>query len=356
MDKRWKAVGEVLVRHSTAVQPGERVMIAMVEVETFPLALAVYEACIKAGAYPQIQCLSEKLRRVLLKYGNVQQHGWLPEMEAWGMQWADVYFGLRGANNLHELSDVPAEALAANQDAVGKISAMRWQETRWCLVRVPNEALAQQAETDLETIEDMFFDACLMDYEAASREWHEQAARLAGTDRVRIIDGDETALEFSVRGRQWRVFDGRINMPDGEIYTAPVNETLNGKIHFDFPGILSGRLVPDIRLAWQDGELVHASAGDSEDFLWRILQTDEGSSRLGEFGLGMNPHIHRFCKDTLLDEKIGGTIHLALGRAYPECGGVNQSSIHWDLVKDLRQGGAVYVDDVPVLADGKVLM
>ena len=356
MDKRWKAVGEVLVGHSTNVQPGERVMIAMVEIETFPLARAVYEACVKAGAYPQMQCLSEKLRRALLKYGNPQQHSWIPELEAYGMQWADVYFGLRGASNLYELSDVSTEALAANQRAMGEISTLRWQETRWCLVRVPNQALAQQAETDLETIEDMFFDACLMDYKAASQGWHQQARRLAGADRVQIVAGDETDLEFSVQGRQWLVFDGRINMPDGEIYTAPVNRSLKGKIHFNFPGVLSGQLVHDIRLAWQDGQLVHASASSNEDFLRRVLQTDRGASRLGEFALGMNPHINRFCKDILIDEKINGTIHLALGRAYPECGGLNQSSIHWDLVKDLRNEGAVYVDDAAVLADGKVLI
>ena len=356
MDKRWKAVGEVLVSHSTNVQPGERVMIAMVEIETFPLAQAVYEACIKAGAYPQIQCLSEKLRRALLKYGNPQQHSWIPELEAYGMQWADVYFGLRGASSRYELSDISTQALAANQKSMGKISTMRWQETRWCLVRVPNEALAQQAETNLETIEDMFFDACLMDYDAASKQWHQQAKRLAGTDKVHIVAGDETALEFSVRGRQWRVFDGRVNMPDGEIYTSPVNASLNGKIHFDFPGVLSGKLIHDIRLEWKDGALIHASAATHEDFLRQIMQTDDGASRLGEFAFGMNPHINRVCKDILMDEKISGTIHIALGRAYPECGGVNQSSIHWDLVKDLRPEGAVYVDDVPVLAAGKILI
>ncbi len=353
MDKRWKAVADVLVNYSTGVQPGDRVMIAMIEVETFPLAHAVNEACIKAGAYPQIQFLSETLRHALLKYGNEDQFDWVPEVEAYGMEWADVYFGLRGAHNLHELKDIPAEALTANQRAMGKISTLRWQKTRWCLVRVPNEALAQQAETDLETLEDMFFDACLMDYPAASQQWHQQAASLAGTRHVHIV-GKETDLRFSVEGRQWLVFDGKINMPDGEIYTAPVNDTLDGTIYFDFPGVLSGQLVHDIRLEWRKGKLVDASASSNADFLHQILDTDGGSSLLGEFAFGMNPHINRFCKDILIDEKIGGTIHVALGRAYPECGGTNLSSIHWDIVKDLRQDGAVYIDDKPILQDGKV--
>jgi len=221
---------------------------------------------------------------------------------------------------------------------------------------VPNAELARQADTDLATIEDMFFAACLMDYPAASQQWHRQAARLEGSETLRIVAGDETDLSFSVRGRQWKVFDGKINLPDGEIYTAPVNKTLNGRIHFELPGVLGGQQAHDIRLAWEDGELIHASASTNEDFLRRILATDAGASRLGEFAFGMNPYVNRFCKDILIDEKIGGTIHLALGRAYPECGGVNQSSIHWDLVKDLRQSGSVFVDGVPVLADGKMLI
>jgi aminopeptidase len=355
MDKRWQALGEVLVHHSTNVQPGDRVMIAMVEVETYPLAHAVYEATIKAGGYPQIQLLSESLRHSVLKFGTPDQHSWVPEIEAYGMEWADVYIGLRGAHNLYELSDVDTEALAVNQAVMGKISTMRWQKTRWCLVRVPNQAFAQQAETTYETLEDMFFNACLMDYESASKRWHEQASKLDGGHQVQVV-GRETDLSFSTEGRKWLVFDGRINMPDGEIYTAPVNKTINGKIYFEFPGVLGGKLMHDIRLEWRDGTLIHASSSTNEDYLHHIIGTDAGSSLLGEFALGMNPYVDRFCKDILIDEKIGGTIHIALGRAYPACGGVNKSSIHWDIVKDLRQEGAVYLDNKPVLRGGEVII
>ena len=356
MDPRWQQVADVLVRYSTEVKPRERVMIAMVEAETFPLAQAVYEACVKAGAFPQIQFLSEKLRRALLKYGAADQHNWLPEIEAYGMDWADVYIGLRGASDASLMSDIPASALAANQAAQGEISTLRWKKTRWCLVRVPNEALARTTGIDLSELEDMFFAACLMDYESAAVKWRATAKQLSGSQTVRIIAGADTDLKFSVAGRKWLVFDGRINLPDGEIYTAPVNDTLNGVIHFDFPGIFGGVLIHDIRLEWRDGALINAGASSNEDYLLQILETDAGSSRLGEFAFGLNPHINRFCSDILYDEKIGGTIHLALGRAYPETGGENQSSIHWDLVKDLRIEGAVYVDGVPVLADGIMLI
>lgn len=355
MDKRWQQLGELLVQYSTGVQAGERVMIAMAEVETYPLAHAVYEAVIKAGAYPQIQFLSESLRHALLKYGNEAQLRWLPEVEAFGMEWADVYFGLRGGYNLDEHADIPAERLALNQAAVGQISALRWQKTRWCLVRVPNVAFARQAETDLETITDMFFNACFLDWETEAQRWRRRAEKLNHGKQVRLV-GRETDLSFSVEGRKWLVFDGRINMPDGEIYTAPVNETLNGHIYFEFPGVMSGRLVHDIRLRWQAGQLVEATSTTHQDFLRQLLQTDAGASLPGEFAFGLNPHVNRFCKDILLDEKMGGTIHLALGRAYPECGGTNQSALHWDIVKDLRREGVVYLDDTPIFENGKLVV
>jgi aminopeptidase len=355
MDRRWKQLGEILVNYSTEVKPGERVMIAMAEPETLPLMHGVYEAAVKAGAFPQVQFLSETLRHILMKYGNAEQIGWVPEIEAYGMEWANVYLGLRGAHNLYEHADIAAEALAASQSAMGKISTKRWQNTRWCLVRVPNASLAQEAETDLETMMEMFFDACLIDWDAASQRWRQMAERLAGSRQVRIL-GRETDLSFSVAGRKWVVFDGKFNMPDGEILTAPVNSTLNGHIYFEFPGVLGGRLMHDIRLTWADGQLVEASASTNDDYLQRIVRSDPGASRLGEFAFGANFHIDRFCKDILLDEKIGGTIHIALGRAYPECGGTNQSAIHWDIVKDLRQEGAVYVDGNVVLEAGKLLL
>ena len=355
-DPRWHAVANTLVHYSARVQPGDRVMIAMSEIESFPLAHALYEACVKAGAFPQIQLLSETLRHSLLKHGSPEQLSWQPEIEAHAMRWADVYFGLRGAFDPAIHADIPADALAANQDAMGKISTLRWQETRWCLVRVPNAFLARQAGMQLDRLYEMFFDACLMDYAAASSEWKRQAQQLRGSDSVRIVCGAETDLSFSVRGRSWQVFDGRINLPDGEIYTAPLTPTLNGKIHFEWSAALGATRVSDIRLAWRDGKLVHASAKSNEAFLRRILATDEGASLVGEFAFGLNPHVKSACGDILLDEKIGGTIHLALGRAYPECGGTNQSSIHWDLVKDMRGGGQVFVDDMPVLQGGKLII
>jgi len=337
-DKRWKQLGDLLVNYSAGVKRGERVMIAMGELESYPLVRAVYEAAIKAGAFPQVQFLSETLRRAVLQYGTDEQLRWVPEIEAYGMEWADVYFGLRGAHNLYELWDAPADRLALSQAAIGKISSLRWQGTRWCLVRVPNADFAQQAETDLDTVTDMFFNACLIDWKAESARWRSWAEKLNQASHVRLV-GKDTDLSFSVTGRHWIVGDGRINMPDGQIY-------------FEFPGVLGGRLMHDIHLRWKQGRLVEASASTNQDYLQSVISTDAGSSLLGEFALGTNPSVNMFCKDILFDEKIGGTVHVALGRAYPECGGTNQSAIHWDIIKDIRKEGCVYADGRPVLQNG----
>lgn len=353
MDKRWTELGDLLVNYSMAVQPGEKVMIAFVELESYPLMQAIYSACIKAGAYPQVQFLSEELNRLTLLHGNAEQIGWVPEIEAYGMEWADVYFGLRGAHNLDAFWDIPAEKLSLLRKAMGVISTLRWKKTRWCLLRVPNAALAQQAGVDEETITDMFFDACLLDWPAVSREWSRWAEILNKGKQVRVI-GKGTDLSFSVEGRSWDVADGRSNMPDGEIATSPVESTLDGTIYFDYPGVLGGRLVEGIRLRWEKGKLVEASSKTNQDFLQSIVNTDAGASLIGEFAIGTNPHVKHFCKDILIDEKIDGTVHIALGRAYPKVGGTNQSSIHWDIIKDMREEGKIFLDGKLVYENGKM--
>jgi aminopeptidase len=351
MDKRWKKLGELLVDYSLEIKPGEKVIVAMVEPETYPLVLAVYEACIKAGAYPQVQFLSEELNRSLLKYGSDEQIGWVPEIEEYGMEWADAYLGLRGAHNLDVFWDIPAEKLAEFRRAMGRISTLRWEKTRWCLVRVPNEAFAYQAGVDEQTITDMFFEACLLDWPELSKEWRRLAAIFNRGSRVRLV-GRDTDLSFSVAGRTWAVADGKVNMPDGEIATAPVEDSVDGEINFELPGVLGGRLVHDMRLRWKKGRLMEATSSTHQDFLQALVHTDAGASLIGEFAFGTNPAVTHFCKDILIDEKIGGTIHIALGRAYPMSGGTNHSAIHWDIIKDFRKEGQVFLDDELIFERG----
>jgi aminopeptidase len=353
MDKRWNQLGELLVNYSMKVQPGEKVMIAMIEPESYPLMYAIYEHVIKAGGVAQVQFMSEELNRLALKHGTEEQYGWVPEIEMYGMDWADVYFGLRGAHNLNVFWDVPSPKLQSLRNAMGKVSTARWQKTRWCLLRVPNEALAQQAEVDLETVMDMWFNACLLDWPVVSKEWEGWAEKLNKGKQVHVV-GKGTDLTLSVEGRTWDVAKGRSNMPDGEIATSPVTSSVNGHIYFDFPGVLGGRLVHDIRLEWEDGELVSATSSTNQDFLQAVVKTDPGASKIGEFAIGTNDGITRFCKDILIDEKIGGTMHIALGRAYSRTGGKNESAIHWDIVKDLREEGQIFLDGELIFDNGKI--
>jgi aminopeptidase len=353
-DPRWGDVGRVLVQHSTQVRPGERVMIAMGEVDSYPLARGVFEAVVEAGGFPQVQFLSEELRHAILAHGNADQLAWVPEIEAYGMEWADVYIALRGGFDLDVHADIPSDRLAVNQAAQGRVSTLRWKNTRWSLVRVPNQAFADQAGVPLDKVTEMFFAGCLIDWEAAAGEWAAWADR-AASGRLIEIQGPGTDLRFSVEGRRWIVADGRTNMPDGELMTAPVTETLDGVITFENPAVLGGRKMHDLRLRWDKGVLVEATASTHEDYLRSVLATDAGATLIGEFGIGTNPFIDVVCDDILIDEKINGTVHVALGRAYPECGGTNESAIHWDIVKDLRGGGSVLLDGRPVV-DGRGLI
>jgi len=353
-DRRWSQLGEILVNYSTRTQAGERLLITMREPETLPLTIAVYEHAVRAGAFPQVQFASAYLERALLMHGSDESIARIPDLERSGMEWADISIGLRGARNPHELAGIPTERLAAHKRAQGAISALRNAQTRWALVRVPNESFAQAAGMSLDTAMEFFFDATLRDWEKESRRYRQIRDVFQAASRVRIV-GRDTDLTFSTAGRTYVVGDGHINIPDGEVYTAPVDDSAEGVITFEYPGVYAGRTIDGIRLELRAGEVVAATADAGEEFLQQILAIDEGARRIGEFGVGVNYGIARFVGDILFDEKIGGTIHLALGRAYAECGGKNQSSLHWDLVKDLRSEGVIELDGRPVLEDGHFL-
>ncbi|WP_119066493.1 aminopeptidase [Aggregatilinea lenta] len=354
-DPRWMQLADILVNYSTRTQPGERVFITMMETETLPLVTGVYSQAVRAGALPQVEFVSAYLERELMRHGTMEQIEWVPEIQAYGMEWADVYIGLRGARNPHEFEGIGADRLAAHRRALGKTSAMRIDQTRWVLIRVPNESFAQAAGTSLDDMMEFFFSATLRDWAEEARRYRELKDVFEAAQQVRIV-GRETDITFSTRGRTYEVGDGTLNMPDGEIFTAPVDDSAEGQIFFEFPGVSSGKLIPGIRLEFKGGEVVRATADDNQDLLDRIVHMDDGARRLGEFGVGTNFGIDRYSYDILYDEKIGGTIHLALGRAYHECGGINQSALHWDIVKDLRGEGAIYLDGRMVLENGVFLV
>jgi len=354
-DKRWKEVAEVLLHRCVKVQPGEKVLIAQYEPETWPLALAAYEGAVKAGAYPQIQLKSEYLRRAFMQYGSEEQYSLPPEMEIKGMEWADCYLALRGGYNLDIYHDIPTDVLAKNQKAHGIVSSARWKNTRWVLSRVPNAAFAQQAGLDLETIMDIYFNASLLDYDQVDRQWLGYVDQLEGTSRAHVL-GKNTDLHVGFTGRTWGDPRVSINIPGGETFTSPVVEDVNGHIWFENPGVLGGKLMHDLYLEWKGGNLIKASASTNNDYLQKIVKTDPGASKIGEFAFGLNRNLTHFANDILWDENIYGTMHIALGRSYKETGGKNISAIHWDIVKDLRQEGELIIDGRPVIKGGKIVL
>ena len=355
VDPRWDELAEILVTHSTAVRSGDKVLIGMTEVETMPLVRAVNAHAIRAGGHPQVVFTSAYLEGDLLRLGSDQQTSRVPDLEAHGMEWADVYIGLRGSRSPFELSGADPARFVARRQAVGKVSSMRTRLTRWVVARIPSEALAQQAGMTYADAMEFFFASTL-------RPWSQDAtryARLAALfeDATAVsIESKDTDLTFSTTGRRYVVGDGHINMPDGEIYTAPTDTSAVGHIAFDAPANFWGAQVDGIALEFDKGTVVNARARNNGEILERVLSIDAGAKRIGEFGVGTNPAIPRFFGDILYDEKMAGTVHIALGRAYAECGGTNESAVHWDLVKDLRSDGQIRLDGKVVFRNGRWLV
>ena len=355
MDGRWRKLAEILVHYSTGVQDQDRVLVTMMEVATLPLLHAVYEQTIQAGGLPQVEFQSSSLEAILLRDGSDDQLAWVPEPQIQGLQWADAYIALRGAPDPRAFEGVEPRKLALHKQAMGQVSAERTRSTRWVLARIPNEAMAREAGLGLDEMMDFFFSATLRDWSQESKEYRALSEVFQRGNSVRIF-GHGTDLEFSTQGRSYVIEDGHINMPGGEIFTAPVEESAEGVITFDTPAVYGGQLIHNVRLTFRGGQVVEATADENEELLLQILDSDEGVRRIGEFGVGTNAGIDRFCQDILFDEKIKGTVHIALGRSYTECGGKNYSAIHWDIVKDLRQQGRITLDGRLIFENGKFLV
>lgn len=355
MDIRYNRLANILVNYSTRVRRGEKVLIYMIEPEAMPLVQEVYKETIKAGGLAEVYFTSTYLERALLQYGSDEQVRWVPEVDRWSIDWADVWIGIRAIRNPYELHDIPPDRLAAHSAVLGQLSGIRVDSTRWVICRVPTEAFAQKAEMSLEEATDFFFNATVRDWENESKQWLKWKDAFQQAKEVRIV-GRDTDLVFSTEGRTYTLANGDKNIPDGEFFTAPVETSVEGKIYFEFPGLYLGRKIHGIRLEFRGGKVVQASADNDVELLQRALDTDTGSRYVGEFGVGVNYGIDRYVYETLFDEKMGGTIHLALGRAYKENGGVVESNLHWDIVKDLRQEGEIWLDGRKVFERGKFLI
>ena len=355
MDPRYDQLAHILVNYSTEVQPGQNVLIHMTEPEAMPLVTATYRAAVQAGAHVEVAFASVELEYDIIKYGSDAQLDWLPTVTRAGIDWADVWIGIHAVKNPYALTGLPVDRRARRAAVNGKLSSERVNSTRWVTTRVPTEAFAQKARMPLRDAVDFFFNSTIRDWAAEAAQWQRVADIFESHSQVRIT-GRDTDLTFSTAGRTYVLSKGLRNVPDGEFFTAPVETSVEGHIRFDFPGLYQGTPIDDIQLTFREGRVVEATSANHQDLLEQALGTDAGARYLGEFGIGYNYGIDRFVYETLFDEKMGGTIHLALGNAYKANKGTNESALHWDIVKDLRTEGAIYLDGDKVVENGKFLV
>jgi aminopeptidase len=366
-DPRAEALAKILVGYSTGVKEGEVVSIDG-EKAAEPLLLAVYEEVLKAGANPILNVSLEGQSAAYFKHASDTQLDWISPVAEWMVENVDVRIAVGASTNTRELSAVPPERQTRRQTATGDLMARAMDRSaegsfRWCYTLFPTAAYASEAEMSLADYEDFYFGACLASgdgdpltaWEKASAETVRLAEWIEGHEEVRVI-APGTDIKLGIAGRKFIPCDGRHNMPDGEFFTGPVEDSVEGEVTFHLPAVIGGREVSGVRLRFESGVVVDASAERGEEFLIKLLDTDEGARRLGELGIGTNYGIDRGTREVLLDEKIGGTVHMAVGRSYPESGGKNESAVHTDLVCDLRLGGKLIVDGKDFQVDGKFVV
>ncbi|MGB9676470.1 MAG: aminopeptidase [Candidatus Bathyarchaeales archaeon] len=351
-DHRIEKLAKLSVQYSVAVKPKEKVLITG-SVEAAPLINALYKECLLSDAYPMIMPQLET-DYIFYKYAKEDQLSHVSPFEKFLIESIDVQIGVFCEPNPKRLTGIEPSKIrmrAASRKELMEIRVKREAEGkfRWTLLPYPIAAQAQEAAIALPEYEDFVYGSCLVDKEDPIAEWrriHEEQERICNflntVSEIRFV-GEDTDLKMNVKGRRWINCSGEKNMPDGEVFTGPVENSANGTIRFTFPGIYSGREIEDVRLTFENGRVVKASASKGEEFLKEILKID-GADRIGEIAIGTNYAITRFTKNMLFDEKMGGTIHLALGNAYPETGCSNRSAIHWDILKDMKKNGEIYAD------------
>ncbi len=354
-----------LAHYSLAIQPGEQVLIRVDEAG-IPLAKEVYRAALEAGAHPHVQVQIDGLDEIFLTTASDTQLGWVSPIKKFEYETIDVLCAIVAPTNTSALAGVAAGKQAQTQSASGTIRKSFFNraaegKTRWNLTLYPTPAAAQNAKMSLASYEDFLLRAMFLDKDDPAAAWKEFSAKqqryvdyLNGVQSVRLVARD-TDITLGVAGRTWVNSDGHKNFPSGEIFTGPVENSVNGTVRFTFPTAHLGHEVDDVTLTFEAGRVVKAEAAQGLDFLTAMLDSDAGARILGEVAIGNNYGVQQFTRNTLYDEKIGGTFHLALGNSYPETGGTNVSAVHWDMVCDMRPeagGGAIYADGALIHANG----
>jgi aminopeptidase len=356
-DPRMKKLADLLVGYSTKVQPGERVLIEAFDAPAEMVSLLI-DRVSEAGGLPFAQTYSQKVLRSLYMNATEEQSKVYGKRDLEFMEQMQVYIGIRGGFNINETSDVPDEKRRIYQEHWQKpVLDRRVSKSKWVVLRWPTSSMAQLAGMSTEQFEDFYFDVCTLDYAKMAEAEKPLKERMNRADRVRIIGPSDTNLEFSIKDIAAIQCDGDRNIPDGEVFTAPVRDSINGVIHYNAGTVYQGKSFDDVRLVFKDGKIVEATSSDTKSCN-EIFDTDEGARYVGEFSLGFNPYINKVLRDILFDEKIAGSLHFTPGQAYDEADNGNRSKIHWDLVliqTPEHGGGEIWFDDELIRKDGRFI-
>jgi aminopeptidase len=351
-DPRFKKLAKLLVEYSTALKKGDRVLLDLIDVPD-EFSVELLRAARAAGAAPLVEVRHTRIAREILLGTNDRHAALVRDIEMFRMKKVQAYIAIRGSANASEASDVPGDLMALYSKALRPVLNYRVNKTRWVVLRWPTPSMAQSANMSTEAFEDFYFDVCTMDYRKMARAMVPLQKRMKKASRVRL-KAPGTDLAFSIKGIGAQPCVGLHNVPDGEVFSCPVKDSVNGVIQFNTPTLYSGTKFENVRLELSDGRIIKATSSNTKR-LNEILDTDAGARYIGEFSLGFNPHILQPMCDTLFDEKIAGSLHFTPGQAYEVCDNGNRSAVHWDMVLIQRKewgGGEVWFDGELIRKDG----
>ena len=361
IDERITRLAENLIKNSVKLKKGEQIYIEAIGLSTMPLVQELVKAATKAGGVPFYYFNEQALQKAFIENASVAQMKAQAEIHKQLMSNSQAYIGVRGNDDLFKMSAVDPEKMNNYQKYYWNPvhSEIRVPQTKWCVLRYPNAAFAAMSKMALEDFEDFYFDACLVDYVKMGQAMKPLKKLMDKTKKVRIV-APGTEVEFSIAGIKSIICDGQMNIPDGEVYTAPVKDSINGVIQFNTDTTYMGAVFSNIRLVFKDGKIVEGHSMINDDKFQKILNIDEGSRYMGEFALGVNPFVTQPMLDILFDEKISGSFHMAIGNSYEdETNNGNKSAIHWDLVQmqDAEHGGGeIFFVEVLVRKNGRFVL
>lgn len=357
-DPRLQILARNLIRYSTNLQPGENILIEMIGMPDQELTKCLVEEVYAVGGHPFVELRDPVVTRSLLMGGNSDQYQRMAEWELARMKAMDAYIAVRSGANITEISDVPDSKMKPYITEYQRpVTDQRVSHTKWVVLRYPSPSMAQLASTSTEAFEDFYFKVCNLDYSKMSTAMDALVELMNRTDKVRIT-GPSTDLSFSIQGIPAVKCAGTHNIPDGEVFTAPVRDSVNGIITYNTPTIYQGTSFENVSFQFENGKIIKATSNNTKR-LNEILDTDQGARYIGEFAIGVNPYIREPMKDILFDEKIDGSFHFTPGKTYDETDNGNRSSIHWDLVQIQRPeygGGEMYFDDRLIRKDGRFVI